>query len=74
MTEGQWAATSLALAEDAADIETESWDSINAPRRPAAGEGRTMRAAWANVRLWPKDAPEAARSVFTRIVAYVVPR
>ncbi len=71
MTEGEWIAAGLARAEDAAGRLDKEGRGL---RDRAAPPGATLRAARANVRLWPKDAPEAARSVFARIVAYVVPR
>ncbi|MFO0932601.1 MAG: hypothetical protein U1E39_07815 [Planctomycetota bacterium] len=70
MTEAEWIAAGLARAEDASPV---VWDREGLGP-PAAPPGATLRAAWANARLWPKDAPDAVRSVFARLVAYVVPR
>ena len=73
LTEAEWTAAGLTQAEEAAAPVVLS-DRERPMPRPASEDGGVLRAAWADVRVWSKDAPDQVHSVFTRIVAYVVPR
>jgi hypothetical protein len=72
MTEAEWIAAGLALAEDP------SPDALPRPEPPGRGPidppVATRRTAYALVSAWPKHAPDARRSAVARVTAYVVPR